>query len=265
MKTAATNTGEGILCLFCKSAAKSREHVIPEWLSKRMAIRDLGFHPAHYSEVSGLEARPLVKCGSLKTKCVCQKCNNGWMSELENWAKSRFGDYVEPAVQFDHLSGLQIIRNESDLIVRWMLKTAIMVQTALPKGVMVKVVPRLYPVASGAEEPRDFFVWAAHIVKPQFNFRLLRGFPVWNGGVLEPFQVHAESMNFSIQMNHLALCLFRCPGASPVLKSYIRAGGDKRCIPMCLTVQASMPFPSVPLFPTFADFINTLEVNAEHK
>lgn len=115
-------------CLFCGQVADSREHVIPEWLSKRMGIRELGFHPAHYSEAGGLELRPLIKCEHLRTKQVCRTCNSGWMSALEAWAQNRLGPYVEPAVVFDGFVGLKAIPDESEMIVRWLLKTAIIIE-----------------------------------------------------------------------------------------------------------------------------------------
>ena len=73
-------------CLFCDQIADSREHVIPEWLSKRMGIRDLGFQPAHYSETGGLELRPLIKCEHLTTK---QVCGNATRAGCQDWKHGR--------------------------------------------------------------------------------------------------------------------------------------------------------------------------------
>ncbi len=250
-------------CLFCDQIADSREHVIPEWLSKRMGIRDLGFHPAHYSETGGLELRPLIKCEHLTTKQVCGNCNSGWTSGLEAWAQNRLGPYVEPAKEFDGFVGLQSMPDESQMIVRWLLKTAIIVERALPMADTAKVAPALYPVAKGTHPPTHFWAWAAYIVEPAFELHLLPGFPVWNGGVLQPFQVHAESMNFALQLNHLVLQLFRCPDATPTLKAGIHIGRHNcPAIPMWLTIRAPFPEPSLPVFPNFTSFRDALEVSA---
>jgi hypothetical protein len=229
-------------CVFCGDPANSREHVIPEWLSKRMAIRDLSFQPAHYSNVEGYEVRPPIKCATLKTRQVCKGCNNGWMSSLESWAQSRFGQYVEPHCAFDDLIDLKAIRAEANDLIRWMLKTAIMVELALPRGTMEKVVPSLYPVVRGTQTPSNFHIWASYIHAPRFDLQLLRGFPVWNGGVLEPYQMHNESMNFGLQMNHLALRLFRCPSASAGMKFHIRYPDGFRAAPLILTAKGSFHF-----------------------
>lgn len=68
----ATRT-EGRTCVFCGEHADSREHVIPEWLSKRMGIRQLAFHPAHYGESDGIQVRPAIRCEHLRTKQVCKR------------------------------------------------------------------------------------------------------------------------------------------------------------------------------------------------
>src|SRR5205809_7858940 len=102
----------GRRCIFCGARANSREHAIPEWLSKRMGIRELGFNPGHYSEDEGLELRPLIKCEYLKTKQVCKDCNSGWMSELEGWAQAHFGACVEPGFQPEELIQLESVRSQ---------------------------------------------------------------------------------------------------------------------------------------------------------
>ena|ERR1700694_2263500 len=250
-------------CLFCGGRANSREHAIPEWLSKRMGIRELGFQPGHFSEDEGLKLRPLIKCEHLKTKQVCNACNNGWMSELEAWAQKHFGACVEPNFQPERLIQLESTRSEAKQLIRWLLKTAIIIEHAFPQGEMTKVVPSLFQVARGSEEPTDFHVWAAYIYEPGFKLHVLRGFSVWNGGVLQPYQVHAKSMNFGIQLNHLALRLFRCPSAHPWVKGHIIQPGGVRSMPLCLTQEARCTFPHNHVYPTLESFMDALEACAD--
>ena len=195
--------------------ANSLEHAIPEWLSKRMGIRKLAFHPGHFSEGEGLKVRRLIKCKDLKTRQVCRECNHGWMGKLEEWALAHFGTCVTPDFPPEQFGQLKAVQSQPQQMIRWLLKTAIILELALPKGGMAKVVPALFPVAKGSVEPTDFHVWAAYTCERSFNFHVLRGFPVWNGGVLQPFQIHEGSMNFGLHLNHLALRLFRCPNARP--------------------------------------------------
>jgi hypothetical protein len=250
-------------CIFCLAPANSREHAIPEWLSKQMGIRELGFHPGHFSEKEGLKLRPLIKCEYLKTKQVCKGCNNGWMSELEAWAQAHFGKFVGPDLRPDQFGEIESIRSESKQLIRWLLKTAIILEHALPRGDMPKVVRSLFPVARGIEEPIDFHIWAANICESGFNLHVLRGFAVWNGGILQPYQVHAESMNFGIQLNHLALRLFRCPSARPWVKMYLVQNGGVRSMPLDLTREVHYSFPHNHVYPTLESFMAALEVAAD--
>ena len=148
-------------------------------------------------------------------------------------------------------------------MIRWLLKTAIIIEHALPQGEMVKVAPSLFPVARGTEEPTDFHVWAACICEGGFKIHVLRGFSVWNGGVLQPYQVHAESMNFGIQLNHLALRLFRCPSARAWVKGHIIQSDGVRSMPLCLTQEARCTFPHNHVYPTLESFMDALEVCAD--
>lgn len=251
-------------CLFCDQLAGSGEHVIPEWLSKRMAIRDLGFQPAHYSETGGLTLRPRIKCEHLRTKQICGDCNNGWMNDLELWAQSRFGRCVEPNIVLADFVHLQSIPAEREMIIRWLLKTAIIVERAFPMGATAKVPTSLYPIARGAQSPTDFWAWAGYIVEPGFNLHLVAGFPVWNGGVLQPFQVHEESLSFAIHLNHLAMHLFRCPDATPTFKLATRlVDHDCPAVPVWLTEHRQFPERSLPAFPNFDYFRDVLEVTAK--
>lgn len=253
----------GRRCIFCGARVNSREHAIPEWLSKRMGIRELGFHPGHFGEDEGLELRPLIKCEHLKTKQVCKGCNNGWMSELEGWAQARLGLFVEPTLGPEDFVQIESLRSEPKQLIRWLLKTAAIIELALPRGEMAKIPPSLFPVARGCEEPTDFYVWAGNICEGGFNLHVLRGFAVWNGGILQPYQVHAEGMNFGLQLNHLALRLFRCPSARPWVKGHLVQPGGVRSMPLWLTEEVRCTFPHNYVYPTLESFMDALEVCAD--
>jgi hypothetical protein len=227
-----------------------------------MRIREIGFHPAHFSQGEGLKFRPLIKCEHLKTKQVCKTCNSGWMSELEAWAPEHFGQCVEPNWRPEQFQQIEAVRHEPRQIIRWLLKTAIIIERALPKGTMTKVVPALNPVARGMEDPTDFYVWSSYVHEPGFDLHVLRGFPVWNGGVLQ-FQVHKQSMDFGIQLNHLALRLFRCPSAGPYVKAAVVYPDGSRAMPLSLTEKVSCSFHHVHVYPSFRYFMDALEVSAD--
>ncbi|GEM_PF-1292437 len=73
-------------CIFCQGRANTEEDVWPQWLTKLFPPSDISFREG---EIGG---RILPRWQSkttklLKVRCVCQKCNNGWMSQTENAIK----------------------------------------------------------------------------------------------------------------------------------------------------------------------------------
>ena len=80
---------------------------------------------------------------------------------------------------------------------------------------------------------------------------------------LQPYQVHAESMNFGMQLNHLALRLFRCPSARPWVKAYLVQNGGVRSMPLDLMREVHCPFPHNNVYPTLESFMAALEVCAD--
>lgn len=81
-------------CIFCGEEGKlSKEHLWPDWLGK-MYLRT-GDEKHTFGSQSSAD-KTLVRDGvyerpghlfSLKIKVVCQTCNNGWMSQVENDTK----------------------------------------------------------------------------------------------------------------------------------------------------------------------------------
>jgi len=76
-------------CLACgiTSSPASREHVFSDWLLQEFdpnvsmgLFRMLG-------DGSRRQVRDEIKLASFRLKEICECCNNGWMSNLENAAK----------------------------------------------------------------------------------------------------------------------------------------------------------------------------------
>jgi len=86
-------------CLFCENPAKTREHIWPEWVLKRLNVRE----PIH--QKMGNEPAQLLPNPEQKVKAVCGTCNNGWMHELENLNIPLIGNLMQD-VAFA-LNGLQ--------------------------------------------------------------------------------------------------------------------------------------------------------------
>jgi hypothetical protein len=65
-------------CLFCPNPVDSAEHIWSHWI-----LEDL--RPTEPIQIKiGKAVRKLVDDPEVRIKCVCQRCNNGWMSEIES-------------------------------------------------------------------------------------------------------------------------------------------------------------------------------------
>jgi hypothetical protein len=90
------------LCVFCGSAAKmTNEHVWGKWL-KRYVRQDMRKHSLGVAVVNrpGMpgEEHSYIRAGdplASKVKVVCEKCNNTWLSEIQDRAKR----YLVPLVK----------------------------------------------------------------------------------------------------------------------------------------------------------------------
>lgn len=107
------------VCIFCGRSPTTVEDIFPRWLH-----RYLGRVPATTFE-SGLSV-PTGRFQGLTltatAKCVCQTCNSGWMSDLEDSA-SRILKRM-----FDERVTLSLGSVNLELVARWCMKTALMIQ-----------------------------------------------------------------------------------------------------------------------------------------
>jgi len=172
------------------------------------------------------------------------------------------GKAVEPNWAPTDLQEINAVRDEVQLLIRWLLKTAIAFERAAPQGVLEKINSNLHSVAGGNLPANDCHVWTGYIIDSAFLAHLKRGFPVWNGGKLS-YQQHAKSCDFALQLNHLGLRLIHCPDATAGLKLATLREDGKYSAPLSLTVSAEYPFPFTHDFPTFSSFFDVLEVHAK--
>jgi len=115
------------VCLFCGedlSRGRSQEHVFPQWLLDELGIRAQQVSAIHVfqpddpaSEPEVLSERSLT-LDNVREGRVCARCNNGWMSDLENGCKGVLLDLIHGRRQPAQLS-----ETERLPIARWAAKT----------------------------------------------------------------------------------------------------------------------------------------------
>jgi len=147
------------------------------------------------------------------------------------------------------------------MLIRWMIKTAVVFEKSIPKLNKPIIPDNVRTMARVGPISQDFFLALGRIEKQDFDAKLEKEFPVWNGGVYHERQFHIDGFSFAVYLNYLALRLVRCPDASVGVKSQVSTL-DK--IPI-------VPFWVVPshfnydckvshVFPTFGWFMDGVEI-----
>jgi hypothetical protein len=76
-------------CIFCGSPADSKEDLFPRWILKRVVTRQ-----PLYRQMG--DAPPeITEDQEVRLPCVCQKCNNTWMSGMETTVKKFLGPMID--------------------------------------------------------------------------------------------------------------------------------------------------------------------------
>ena len=109
----------GRICAFCGRGPVTAEHVWPEWIVKQFPITRIRVHRTARSTSSYPE-----KSIKLTTRFVCEGCNSGWMSDIENRIKP---------VLLQMIKGLPVLLGgpEQGAVAAWAIKTAMVFEFTL--------------------------------------------------------------------------------------------------------------------------------------
>ncbi len=112
-------------CIFCGKEAGSEEHVFPNWLRKEFK----GHGTLEYQgDMNSPVLCTRVTDLRLTVRSVCQYCNVGWMSRLQEGAKPLIKSLLSnSSVSFDAC--------ECKLLTSWAVMTAMCSETRNPPGV----------------------------------------------------------------------------------------------------------------------------------
>ena len=98
-------------CIFCGDPADSKEDLFPRWILRRVVTgqllyRQMGDAPPEITEDQ-----------EVRIPCVCQKCNNTWMSGMETTVKKFLGPMIEDL-------SLPLDRQNQQNLAEWAVKGA---------------------------------------------------------------------------------------------------------------------------------------------
>lgn len=122
-------------CLFCPtvltSKTRSKEHVMADWILRYYQIQDHIVTPKRLMASNGNSAsaerrHPLA---ALQVRRVCSDCNHGWMSDLEQRAKTILLPLSKCERRIADLSHV-----EQSTVSHWAAKTALVMHLASGLG-----------------------------------------------------------------------------------------------------------------------------------
>ena len=145
-------------CIFCGSAEKlTREHIWPNWLRAYVPRVEIdGRKNRHLMRTSDGEIREgkLNRPGhtaAQRLQVVCRRCNNGWMSELQEAAKR----VIVPLLSGDWAN---LDTTAQGILARWSIMFSMVFEHCRPSTTAIPQAHRTYLMES-KDVPPDWVVW----------------------------------------------------------------------------------------------------------
>jgi hypothetical protein len=148
-------------CMFCKGQALTNEDAWPIWLMKAMPGAGPGTNYAARGEAD-LEPWRSQK-PQQKVKYVCGKCNNGWMSQLEN--------RVKPIVEnIFNLNSVDLDSVSQMILAVWSVKSAMVFEALRPTKSWYFLDSERETLMKSLDMPSWTHVWVANCLNYQGVF-----------------------------------------------------------------------------------------------
>lgn len=188
-------------CVFCGSTPTTKEHVFPRWLNRYLPSQHQQLEQARYGEGAFDITRSSVGFDFTVRK-VCDSCNSGWMSRLENETI----DVLHPMI-----SGLALqllsLKTQRQIAV-WAVKTAMMLDNTQVAPILPSV--QLQRMRSHRAIPRNTRVWlgACNELYPLVTCHTVR---IELGNRKNPGVLHTGGFYSPLKIGHLCLYVYFTP------------------------------------------------------
>lgn len=143
-------------CIFCGGTPLSREHIWADWL-RAYIRRNLPYYHSGRAILNpdrSLERATKKYSGdprSRRLKIVCAKCNNGWMSSLQNAAKPILIPLLQGAAA-------TLSHDRQNTLAAWVAMTVICAEYLQPRSVSISVTARRW-LYKERTAPADLRIW----------------------------------------------------------------------------------------------------------
>lgn len=155
-------------CVFCgnvikganksNKSNKSKEHIFPQWLQDHLDLKQQAIFPTLYTTIGEVDKYRQMTFNGFLSGFVCEPCNTGWMSKLE--------DAVKPILLglIDGNYAGKLTTEDSGILARWSVKTALAIYSAHSAWIQDLFVPdEHYKSIARGDVPERVVVSAARI------------------------------------------------------------------------------------------------------
>jgi hypothetical protein len=169
--------------MFCERSASSKEDVWPVWLQKPFRSDKARI----IAERQGDLLRSWKSRTAFQVKRVCQTCNNGWMSQLENEVKPLFEAILRGALT-------NITIQAQSTIAVWAMKTAMVLEACCSEKTWFYTKENRQRLGSNREMPARTSVFMAKCVAQSDIYSATKNH--WTSEYAGAVRAHVTTMAF---------------------------------------------------------------------
>ncbi len=188
-------------CIFCGGSRLSREHIWPDWL-RNYVPRDMTSHTQGHAVIGKLGTTTKAKTlsgdpRSRRLRVVCESCNNGWMSQLQE----RIKPILVPLLKGE---SVRLRRSAQIALATWSTMFAMVAEYVFPDSVVSP--PRELRLFKDNQHPLDnwqFWIgryvrgrWVPHAVRNLLAFIPAKQFTQREREGLIPF--NTQELTFTV-------------------------------------------------------------------
>jgi len=177
-------------CLFCPNPVDSAEHLWSDWI-----LEDLKLATSVRITIGKSEST-WVDDPEIKIKCVCSRCNNGWMSKLEEANQLQIHAMIN-----DDPCGLG--KRDQNKLVFWAILKAMVVDSVNPNRSLFYTQDERIGLKNSSEIPSRTLVWLGRYHRKGFH---AGGTDIW--GEIDKVPKAAHGCVTTFIMGHLVLQTF---------------------------------------------------------
>ena len=115
------------VCLFCGNGNLSKEHIFAQWLLKELGIMDNDVSMTHMTAIGMEVSNRKHAFSKLVNGLVCEKCNNGWMSDLEGQCQFHIINLMNMEKLDEEMN---FLKENHETVAKWAFKNVIMLNSA---------------------------------------------------------------------------------------------------------------------------------------